>query len=489
MSGSRSSPFSPRVALALVLGGALAFIALLWVVGSGMADPEPQPSGAHVEGKGLVGYAALSAYLKARGFEVSETRSRGKFQQPGLLVLTPLHQTKAEELNRAIQDHRQSGPTLLIMPKWMAVQLPPEARALNPKAKPGFVRLIRPSPPRWKGFHDEVGVSMSDLSNEAGDKTWLGLDHAGPLANPKAVISARGKSLVPLVSAGKGGLTIAAYFDDGDFSGLADLALAPPQSSDQETGAEDAPAAPAPPAFDGDTGDEPAQDENSQDDVTPEEAVDNGPVSVAPAPSAVQQQRYPVIVVFDPDFLNNYGFAHQENAYAAEALVRTALGGESTQVVFDLTLAGYGRSESLLELAFTPPFLAATLCLLLAAGAALWRAYHRFGPPLLAGRSIAFGKRALVGNAAGLLRRARRLHLVGAPYADAVRERLVKALALPQRLDQATAEAAIDRALHARTGQVNAFSSASFALRNASGPRNILRAAQTLNSLERTLLQ
>jgi hypothetical protein len=200
-------------------------------------------------------------------------------------------------------------------------------------------------------------------------------------------------------------------------------------------------------------------------------------------------QRYPVIVVFDPDFLNNYGFAHRENAVATEALVRLALRGESTQVMFDLTLAGYGRSESLLELAFTPPFLAATLCLLLAAGVALWRAYHRFGPPMLAGRSIAFGKRALVGNAAGLLRRAKRLHLVGAPYADAVRERLVKALALPARLEPQAAEAAIDRALHARTGQSDAFSNASAALRAARGPRDMLRAAQTLSSLERTLLQ
>lgn len=480
MSGSRSSPFSPRVALALVLGGALAFVALLWAVGSGMADPDPKPSGAHVEGKGLTGYAALSAYLKARGFAVSETRSRGPLRRDGLLILTPLHETKAEELDRAIDEHRQFGPTLLIMPKWMAAPLPPAASVINPKVKPGFVQLVDPVLPSWKGFHDEVSLDLADLSKDA-DQTWFGLDQSGPIANPGAVVSAKGKSLVPLVSAGKGGRTIVAYFADGEFPDLAVHALAsPPPLDDPAAGDETAPAA----------------DAASQDDAAADTAADPdapmqdeqaAPITVAAPPAKIQ--RYPVIVVFDPDFLNNYGFAHRENAVATEALVCLALRGESTQVMFDLTLAGYGRSESLLELAFTPPFLAATLCLLLAAGVALWRAYHRFGPPLLAGRSIAFGKRALVGNAAGLLRRAKRLHLVGAPYADAVRERLVKALALPPRLEPQAAEAAIDRALHARTGVTDAFSTASAALRAARGPRDMLRAAQTLSSLERTLLQ
>ena len=124
---------------------------------------------------------------------------------------------------------------------------------------------------------------------------------------------------------------------------------------------------------------------------------------------------------------------------------------------------------------------------------ALWRAYHRFGPPVLVARSIAFGKRALIANAAGLLRRARRQHLLGGPYADAARERLVKALALPPRLDPAQAEAAIDRALTMRATAVASagepFSAAAAELRGARKPRDMLRAAQRLHLLERTLLR
>jgi hypothetical protein len=49
----------------------------------------------------------------------------------------------------------------------------------------------------------------------------------------------------------------------------------------------------------------------------------------------------------------------------------------------------------------------------------------------VAGRAIAFGKTALVANAAGLIRRTRRLHLVTGPMPTAARERLARALGSP----------------------------------------------------------
>ena len=453
MSSARTSPFSPRVALALVLGGALAFMALLWAVGSGMADPEPQPSGAHVAGKGLTGFAALSAYLKARDFEVSQTRTRAPHQRGGLLVLTPLHQTKPADIALAIDDHRRYGPTLLIMPKWLALPLPPGSVALNPKIHPGFVKLIEASAPQWKGFHDEVSVDLSPLPGNAAAQRWFMAGRSGAMAAPAKVLSGNGGQLVPLIRAGSDARMLAGYFaDGGHYPALDDLALAP---------------VPLP---------------VDDDEITLEGAPQTVPI-VAPPP------RFPLIVVFDPDLLNNYGMGNAANAGLAERLVQAALNGGDKHIVFDLTLAGYGRSQSLLELAFTPPFLAATLCLLLAAAVALWRAYHRFGPPLLAARSIAFGKRALVANAAGLLRRAKRLHLLGRPYADAARERLVKALALPAQLEPGAAEAAIDRALAVRAPDAQTFTAAAADLRAAKRPRDMLRAAQRLNSLERILLR
>ena len=486
MSTRRASPFSPRTVLGLVVVGALAFVALLWSIGAGMADSEPRAFGGHAGGKGLNGYSALYQYLDARGFAVSKVQSRPALKQPGLVVLTPTHETKIKEIADTVEARRFIGPTVVIMPKWRAAQIP---RQLSPKAKDGFVALIEADVPDWKGFHDEITVNLDAQGENDTAKRWFGFGSNAPLADPKNVISANGGRLVPLVETGTSARTLVGYLaDGGDYPALrADALTAEPDPP--ENGLEDYPAEDEPVAI------EPEAIEAPQ---TVEAARRTPPPPPEPANPGAEDNinltigkdytdAYPLVLVFEADLFNNYGMARQPNALMAERLMLAALDGEERKIAFDLTLAGYGRSQNLLELAFTPPFLAATLCLLLAALVAGWRAYFRFGPPLIAARSLAFGKRALVGNSAGLLRRAKRLHLARAPYADAARERLVKALALPQRLDAQAAELAIDRALAARDPAATPFSQAAAALRSAKGPRDMLRAAQTLHSLERIL--
>ncbi len=425
------SGFSPRVVLGLVLFGAFAFIALLWMIGSGMADREPNAGGAHAAGKGLNGYAALAKYMDKRGWEVSQARSRGALKQSGLLVLTPLHWTDADEIEAAVKLHRQAGPTVVIMPKWLTAPLP--RRTL--KVKEGWVSLLDADLPKWQGFHDEISVDLGPMRGSGKTAAWYGAGIEGALPVSEKVASGESEDLVALVAGDEDGRMLAGYLgnDGGDTDGLDEIAL--------------------------DEGIEPGEDQMLQ----------------------------PLIFVFEPDLFNNYGLSDFANAQLAEQLALAAIDGGEKKLIFDMTLPGYGRSENLLTLAFTPPFLAATLCLLLAAAVLLWRAMNRFGPPLTVGRALAFGKHELVANAAGLVRRARRLHLVGPPYADAVRERLVRALALPHRLDHAQAEAAIDRALASRAPDAQPFSAAAAAMRSARRPADLLRAALTLHSLERIL--
>ena len=87
------------------------------------------------------------------------------------------------------------------------------------------------------------------------------------------------------------------------------------------------------------------------------------------------------------------------------------------------------------------------------------------------------------------VRRSKRLHLLGPPYAALVRERLVRALALPHRADPAAREAAIDRALAMRAPDSEPFSAAAAALRAARRPAELLRAARALHQIERMLEQ
>ncbi len=428
------NPFSPRAVLALVLGGGLLFLAILWMIGSDFEGGDNNDGGAHVGGKGLTGYAALAQLLERGGVEIQRSRTRQGLRAAGLLVLTPTRSADPKELDRIIKARRAIGPTLVVVPKWMA--LPIRASKAYPDAKPGWVQTLGIDTPDWVNKVEALGspAIMFDKEPGASGRLWTGLGQDQLPAPDQPVQYLGSDQLVSLVRNGAGQM-LAAYFDDGDYAELADAA------------------------------------------------------GVGSSDYADEENRFPVTIVAEPDLLNNYGMADSRRARLALALVHAARNGAGGPVLFDLTLPGHGAGKNLLTLAFTPPFLAATLCLLLAALVVGWRAFARFGPARRAARAIAFGKTALVGNAAGLIRRARRLHLLGGPYADAARERLAKALALPARLDAEGAETAIDRALAARDPAARPFSDTAAALRAARKPRELLAAAHDLHSLERTLIR
>lgn len=426
-----SNPFNPRVVLAMVVFGALVFVALLWMIGSGMASGSTNRGSGHAGSMGLNGYAALADFAGRRGIPVRKVRSKASLDDEGLLVLTPPHFADGEDIGQIIANRRYAGPTLLIVPKWLSVPVPAFMR--DAKVKPGWVLLGESSPPLW----GEALEGMDDLDLQmagegASSARWSGLYRSGSLPEAGQVQTVHSSRIQPLVRDGDGH-TLAGYLaDDGYYPRLANAAGADPGDGQDE-------------------------------DI------------------------FPVVIVAEPDLLNNYGMASRERAMLALKLIELASGGEERAVNFDLTLNGLSRSSNLLTLAFTPPFLAATLCLLIAAVALAWRAFARFGPARQGGRAIAFGKRALVANAAGLIRRSRRLHLIAAPYADRARERLARMLALPRLADAQATEAAIDRALAARRGDAAAFSTIAARLRAARRPNEILKAAQDLHSLERML--
>ncbi len=428
MTQAPDNAFSPRVVLALVLFGTGVFVLLLWMVGAGMTSGSPNDGGSHAGGKGLNGYAAMAAYLEKRGFTVRRSRSPAALDDEGLLVLTPPPDADGAELERIVSRRRLIGPTLVVTPKWIALPAPAQASG----AQKGWVQLAGIQEPEWKGFLDDVTVTIAPM--RAGKAAWRGVGMAGHLPVPDAVLSGKGRSLVPLVTGRQDGRILAAYVQDGGIY----------------------------PAL---------------------EAI----AAEGPAKSGGNEDLYPLVVVFEPDLLDNYGMANAANARLAESLIRAAGEDSGKNVNFDLTLNGLARSANLLTLAFTPPFLAATLCLLIAALVAGWRAFLRFGPPGEAARAIAYGKRALVANTAGLIRRSHRLHLVAAPYATTARERIARALALPRMGGAAATEAAIDRALAARQPGSPPFSEIAARLRAARRPHDMLKAAQDLHSLERTL--
>ncbi len=192
-----------------------------------------------------------------------------------------------------------------------------------------------------------------------------------------------------------------------------------------------------------------------------------------------REDAYPILFVAEPDLVNNFGLADPDRALAALALVRAAGYGDDQPVTFDLTLNGFGGAMNLLTLAFQPPFLAATLCLLLALAIISWRAFMRFGPAAATTREIAFGKSQLVANGAALIVRAKRLKLLTEPYAVLSERRIAARLGLAGHDPEA-----IDAALAARMPHEEPFSTRAQRLRDSHSATEIVRAASALKDLE-----
>jgi hypothetical protein len=418
---SRPAAFSRGGALALIGGGFLLFLALIWLIGSGEGLDGGNNGEAHAASKGLNGYAGLVRLAEANGYDVTRSRSPAGLETEGLLVLTPPADTDPSDLGKLLVKREQIGPTLVILPKWTAMRppqiLPQEARD---KFKPGWVILgdayaadwptILPAP---YGF-----THILEKPDQGQPSRWSGLGVTGTLPTARLLHATGKPGHETLVS---------------DASGRV-LAMR----------------------------------------VVGEEGTE------------YYDSAHWTLFIAEPDLANNYGLADRQRAALAMALVDAATyDGDIDQVTFDLTLNGFGASENLLTLAFRPPFLAATLCLLLALLIVGWRAFKRFGGAAAeGGPGIAFGKERLIANGAGLILRARRFHLLGAPYAALSARRLAERLGLA-RPDMA----AIDEALARRLPNEEPFSRRAARLEAADKPTDILAAAQALDDLTTKLSQ
>jgi hypothetical protein len=188
-----------------------------------------------------------------------------------------------------------------------------------------------------------------------------------------------------------------------------------------------------------------------------------------------------VFILSDPDLLNNQGLAQLDNAQGAFLLINMLRGGylSPLAVAFDLTLAGFARDRSILGVAFEPPFLAATLCAIAAAGLMGLHAAARFGPALRPTAAFAMGKRALADNSAALIRLARRQYRMGAGYAVLTRGLAARALGAPRDLDDDQMDALLDRLGQIR-GTGAAFSDLERQARDARDSAALMLAARRL---------
>jgi hypothetical protein len=147
----------------------------------------------------------------------------------------------------------------------------------------------------------------------------------------------------------------------------------------------------------------------------------------------------------DPDLINTFGLASRENARFAVKLVDFLRHDSSEPIILDATLHGFERSENLLKMMFSVPYIGATLVALASALLLGWSATIRFGPPLVEARAIALGKQALADNSAGLVAMARREARMAPGFLSLVRRRLAREIGAPKSLTEAQLSDLFDR--------------------------------------------
>ena len=428
MSETRTGTFDPRVVLGMLLFGALAFLATLWFISTGQTSRQgDNDGGGHAAAYGLNGYAALARLVEDEGIAVTLARNTGKHSTDGLLVLTPPTFADGEEIQAIIDSRRYVGPTLVILPKWYASEVPAGSGA---RAGKGWVMLAGSGAPQWLAQLTAPYALKANVGELKGAAPhWRGLGYAGTLPDAKQAMHFTGTGLVPLVL-DRSGKVVAGYLsDDGYYPVLHEAAGRASGDSNQ-----------------------------------------------------LDSDKWGVVFVAEPDLFNNWGMADRQRAALARDLIGLAMEGEELDVTFDLTLNGIGQTRNLLTLAFTPPFLAATLCLILAMLVVAWRAFRRFGPPVAEARAIAFGKARLVANSAGFVQRTGRLYLLAAPFAALVAGRIAGLLRLRKADDQT-----IDEAMRRRQPGAASFSAAADQMRAARTRTELLRAARALKDIERNL--
>jgi hypothetical protein len=181
-------------------------------------------------------------------------------------------------------------------------------------------------------------------------------------------------------------------------------------------------------------------------------------------------------VLADPDLLSNIGMADARQAASALDLLDWLNSNQAESIYFDVTLNGFGQSPSPLKLAFDPPFLAMTLAVAAAVLLAAWQGAVRFGSPRRRERAIAFGKAALIDNAAALVRKAGRHAMLGTRYADMIRDRACTEFGVSAHLRDGALEAHLDG-----LGRRARFSELAEAARTARDRHSVLSAAQALH--------
>ena len=422
--------FKPTTLIALLAIALFSFGALLVLSGFAKDFRKTTPAQATPRSVSAVGFKPLRDYMKANGFSAPESRgNRPYYEKHNLLViLTPAH--PRSRLNRDVKDPTDNEIRLIILPKWsvaqMRAQKGEEARKdwARKTSENGLYRLSRydyllkdmPVVKRVENISQNINIDFHDIKNRnLPDTSKLDIDSLQ-------------------------------YFDLEtrwpDYREVLRELREIQKEAERKKQAEER----------GETYEPPKEKKSKKKDNkkdNKEEEIEKEPDPLPEYDVIMRIDGHPVLIrlkdsrtflISEPDLLNTMAFQTQTGARLALGVIDEVLiesEAEFFHADFDVTLHGIEENRNIIKLMVTPPFLAATLCLLLAGGLIGWQGFNRFGDPVGERPDYAQGPVSLAETAAEFMEVANRTQHTGAAYADLVRRQVIEQLGFKGRSESA----------------------------------------------------
>lgn len=413
--------FRPITLISLLLIGFFAFGALLVLNGFAKDLRKAPPGQATPRSVSAVGYEALTDYLNRLNYDVQETRGERNIylKENRLVIYTPSRATG--RIQKTLKS--QPGETrLIILPKWYVT---PMTAQRGEESRKGWARKVRgdglQNISSYQRVMDKIPVVKRDSSPAPDAKISFETFNARRLSN-----------------------SYAPDFEDLQYFSLTtrwpDHLAALQEKRDAEIEEARRKAA-----------EEKGKEYKPKKTSKKKESKKEKEAKLDPLPNhlvLMQINDKPVLIklrgtktylLSEPDLVNTTAFQSQGGAQIANVIIDDIikLGKlDPLTVDFDISLHGIQSNRNIIKLMVTPPFLAATLCLLAAGILIAWQGFNRFGDPARMRPDYAQGPVSLARTAAEFMGVANRAHRTGENYAELIRRQVASHLGYKARTAQ-----------------------------------------------------
>ncbi len=421
--------FRPITLISLILIGFFAFGALI-VLGGFAKDLRKAPPGqATPRSVSAVGYQALTDYLEKLNYDVRETRGKRDYydREERLVIYTPSRPTW--RLSKTLENEGDAV-NFIILPKWSVGQMIAQP---GEDARKGWARKTRGTglyyPSAYENMMDGLPV-LRRLAKPSPD--------AELIFNTSSARNSFGTYQPDFIDL--------QYFDlESRWPAYLEELREAERKKAEERRRQDAEAR-------GETY-EPRKKKEKKKKESDETKPKEENVTPEPLPKhkvmlkidgkavLIQLEDTQTYILSEPDLINTMAFKTQSGAAFTHAIIDEIIfdaNAISMSADFDVSLHGIETNRNIIKLMVTPPFLAATLCLLAAGGLIAWQGFNRFGDPARQRPDYAHGPVSLAQTAADFMGIADRAHKTGEDYADLIRRQVVKELGYKDRTTKFT---------------------------------------------------